>query len=87
MNTLNISPEIYKIFDSISEEQKIIIISMIEKIIIEQTQVEKDSFSKTEESKWAKYAKTAPATLTGIGDYVLEQSKEFRKDFIFKHDL
>ncbi len=38
-------------------------------------------------SRWAEYAKKAPAPLNGASEDIMKSSKEFREDFAFKHDL
>ena len=43
--------------------------------------------SASQPSRWAEYAKNAPAPLDGASEDILKSSKEFREDFAFKHDL
>lgn len=43
--------------------------------------------SASQPSRWAEYAKNAPAPLDGASEDILKSSKEIREDFAFKHDL
>ncbi len=70
-------------FNQLPKPQKI-------KIVSDQIETMESSQGNIEvaENKWKDFARQLrnKSILSGAGNYILDQSKEFREDFAFKHD-
>lgn len=72
------------------DEKETLLVQKLESMPVEELKRLLDTSPPLEEeasSKWERYATEAPAPLLGLGEFVMECAKNFRDDFIFKHDL